>query len=149
MKKTILSLFILFLATGTMWAQAGQGTDKPATASEDLKDQVQFETLDHNFGEVVAGSQAKFEFVFTNESEQVLEITAVRPSCGCTAPSYSKEPVAPGQKGSIVAVYTAPSSPQAFSKSITVSTTHGTYRLMIRGTVVAAPKEPASPVKIN
>jgi hypothetical protein len=143
MKKLILSVMFLCFSFAVALAQTAEAPN------EDLKDKVIFETLEHNFGNVVAGSQARFEFVFKNTSDKTLEITAVRPSCGCTAPSYSKEPVASGKSGSIVAVYSAPSSPQAFSKSITVNTTHGTYRLIIKGNVVAADAEPTSPVKIN
>ena len=143
MKKLILSALMTVVTFG--FAQAQSSTE----TNDDLKDKVIFETLTHDSGDVPAGSQARYEFVFKNNSEKVLEITNVKPSCGCTAPSYSKEPVPSGGKGSIVAVYSAPSSPQPFSKSITVSTTHGVYRLIIKGNVVAAETTPSSPVRVN
>jgi hypothetical protein len=145
MKKLFLSIITLVVA-GFVFTSASL---TPDPNDESLKDFVEFERTTHDFGNVNAGSQAKFEFTFTNKSDKTLEITNVKPSCGCTAPSYSREPVPPGGQGSITAVYTAPSSAQPFSKSITVSTSHGTFRLNIKGNVVETTKEPASPIRIN
>ncbi|MCO5252796.1 MAG: DUF1573 domain-containing protein [Bacteroidia bacterium] len=142
MKKIILSTLMFCFAAVSSYAD---GINEPPTS----EDSVKFETLIHDFGEVQANSQARYEFFFTNNSDRPLEIKSVRASCGCTAPSYSKEPVAPKKKGSVVAVYSAPSKGQNFVKTITVETSHGTFRLTIKGTVVETEQQPQTPVRVN
>ena len=143
MKKFILSTLLLCVSAFVANAHVQQETPNV------LQDSVKFETLVHDFGDVPANSQARYEFVFTNKSGQALEIRNVRASCGCTAPSYSKEPVAPGKTGSVVAVYSAPSKAQPFTKTITVETSHGTFRLTIKGNVVEVEKQPETPIRVN
>jgi hypothetical protein len=144
MKKLILSALFVCVAAFSSNAQTPTQQEGPS-----LQDSVKFESLVHDFGNVPANSQARHEFVFTNQSKQPLEIKNVRASCGCTAPSYSKEPVPTGKTGSVVAVYSAPSAPQSFAKTITVETSHGTFRLTIKGNVVEEVTTPQSPVRLN
>ena len=65
------------------------------------------DTDNHQFGEVKMGETARHTFWFTNTSDVDLVIENVKPSCSCTASNYSKEPVAPGEKGYIEVVYPA------------------------------------------
>ena len=64
---------------------------------------------------------AVHEFVFTNNGNQPLVLTAVKASCGCTTPSWTKEPVLPGQSGHIKASYNSKNRPGRFHKSITIT----------------------------
>jgi hypothetical protein len=59
-------------------------------------------------------------FRFTNTGNAPLIITDVKPSCQCTVPKYSKEPIAPGKTGFIEATYNA-HVPGNFTKSISVT----------------------------
>lgn len=61
------------------------------------------------------------EFTFTNTGNAPLVIQQVTASCGCTTPSWTKEPVAPGAKGVITVTYSAAGRPGAFQKTITVT----------------------------
>jgi Protein of unknown function (DUF1573) len=60
---------------------------------------IAFEEVDHNFGEVAKGDKAVHRFTFTNTGTAPLTIENVKPSCSCTVGDYTKEPVAPGEKG--------------------------------------------------
>jgi hypothetical protein len=60
---------------------------------------IQFDTLFHDFGEVVEGQKVTHRYTFTNSGTNPLIIQKVKPSCGCTSPSYTTEPVPPGGKG--------------------------------------------------
>ncbi len=82
---------------------------KVATAEPAVKGLTSFNlTADnHSFGEVKLGETAKHTFWITNTGDEDLIIESVRPSCSCTASNYSKEPVAPGEKGYIEVVYPA------------------------------------------
>lgn len=101
------------------------------------------ETID--YGTVAANSDGKREFVFTNNGNKPLIITAATGSCGCTVPTYSKEPIAPGAKGVIGVKYDTSRAGQPFTKTVTItSNAAGTPSkvLTIKGTVLAvdAPK---------
>lgn len=44
----------------------------------------------------------KANFIFTNIAASPINILDVKPSCSCTTPSFSKEPILPGKKGFII-----------------------------------------------
>lgn len=97
------------------------------------------ETID--YGTVAANSDGKREFVFTNNGNKPLIITNATGSCGCTVPTYSKEPIAPGAKGVIGVKYDTSRAGQPFTKTVTVtSNAEGmpSKVLTIKGTVLAA-----------
>lgn len=97
------------------------------------------ETID--YGTIAANSDGKREFVFTNNGNKPLIITNASGSCGCTVPSYSKEPIAPGGKGVIGVKYDTSRAGQPFTKTVTItSNAAGTPSkvLTIKGTVLAA-----------
>jgi hypothetical protein len=97
------------------------------------------ETID--YGTVAANSDGKREFVFTNNGNKPLIITNATGSCGCTVPTYSKEPIAPGAKGVIGVKYDTSRAGQPFTKTVTItSNATGTpsKTLTIKGTVLAA-----------
>jgi Protein of unknown function (DUF1573) len=53
-----------------------------------------FEKLDHDFGVVARGADAKYRLVLTNKYAQPVHIASVRTSCGCTAAKPSKDTLA-------------------------------------------------------
>lgn len=96
-------------------------------------------TRDYNdFGVVEEGQQASHTFEFTNTGNAPIVITNVAPSCGCTTPDWTRDPIAPGGKGKITASYNSAGRPGVFNKSINVqSNASEPYKtLYIRGTVV-------------
>jgi hypothetical protein len=118
------------------------------SAGVDLKDFIVFEKTTHDFGNVTTNTKARYQFSFVNKSNEPVVIKKVKASCGCTSPSYSQEPVQPGETGYVVAVYSAPGAPQSFHKSITVETSHGIFVLHIKGNVVAEEVK-ETPVRVN
>lgn len=90
------------------------------------KEVVNFEESVYNFG-VIKESDGKVShvFKFTNLSMSPLTLSNVKASCGCTTPSWSKKPVAPGETGEITVTYNAKNRPGAFNKSITITLTNG------------------------
>jgi hypothetical protein len=55
----------------------------------------------HDFGTLSAGDVRRCDFVFTNTGNTVLEVTEVRPTCGCTTAAEWSRRVEPGQTGKI------------------------------------------------
>jgi hypothetical protein len=97
------------------------------------------ETID--YGTVAYNSDGKREFVFTNNGNKPLIITNAQGSCGCTVPTYPKEPIAPGAKGVIGVKYDTSRAGQAFTKTVTLTTNavgQPTKTLTIKGNVLAA-----------
>ena len=96
------------------------------------------ETID--YGTVAYNSDGRREFVFTNNGNKPLIITNVQSTCGCTVPTYPKEPIAPGAKGVIGVKYDTSRAGQAFTKTVTLTTNAAvpSKTLTIKGNVLAA-----------
>src|SRR5579862_1369440 len=62
---------------------------------------MKFEKDTHDFGKIKAGGVVNYEFKFTNTGKSPLIITSAQASCGCTTPVWPKEPIKPGENGSI------------------------------------------------
>jgi hypothetical protein len=60
-----------------------------------------FAEADHDFGDIQPGAVVKHTFAFTNTGKTPLLIENATASCGCTTPNWTKEPIAPGAKGTI------------------------------------------------
>lgn len=155
MKKLLLSLGLIAMSTGFAMAQSAgheghdhdhgaHGTAAVETTHENESTltvaNMVFNEEVHDFGTIPEGPAADVEFTFKNTGTEPILIENVRPSCGCTTPSWSKEPVLPGKTGSIKASYATQGRPNGFNKSITVSSNAGTKVLSIKGTVEPAPK---------
>ena len=81
-------------------------------------------------------------FEFTNTGDAPLIIIEAKSTCGCTVPSYSKDPIAPGATGKIEVKYNMNLGP--IRKTITIETNavnydEGRVALKIKGDVVAKP----------
>jgi hypothetical protein len=78
---------------------------------------------EHDYGtfKEEAGPQT-YDFQVTNTGNQPLVIQRIVTSCGCTTPDWTKEPIAPGGKGKITAVYDPRNAPGKFSKTLSVYT---------------------------
>lgn len=128
MKKANLLLIALILSITCIVAQNKQDTGV-----------AKFESTTHDFGKIAeeVGS-ATCEFVFTNKGDKPLIIQDIRTSCGCTTPSYTKDPILPGKKGTIKVSYSTTGRVGNFNKRITVFTNEPdtVYTLTITGEVL-------------
>lgn len=103
------------------------------------KPAMSFARTEHNFGTIKEEMGAvTTQFEFTNTGKSPLIIQRVSASCGCTTPSYTREPVLPGKKGTISAKYSTVRRPGTFNKTITVYTNvpDTVYVLAIKGNVI-------------
>lgn len=109
-----------------------------AGASAQQAKSVLFREETFDFGSIreEAGA-AVHDFVFTNTTNRPIRIVNVQPSCGCTTPDWSKEPVEPGKTGFIKASYNPKGRPGYFNKTLTVTTDYepNPIILQIKGTV--------------
>ena len=104
--------------------------------------QIEFERIEHDYGTIDQGANGKTEFVFTNTGTEPLIISKAKGSCGCTVPTWPKEPIAPGASGSIKVKYDT-KRPGPINKSVTITSNAintPTKVLRIKGEVGQAPK---------
>lgn len=118
---------------------ASDGTAPTAPATTLKVEDLAFTDVVHDFGTIMEGPDASCVFTFKNNGNEPIVIQKAQPSCGCTVPSFSSEPVAPGATGKIDVAYHTKGKPNAFQKSITVVSNAGTKVLTIKGTVEKAP----------
>lgn len=82
----------------------------------------------------------KLRYEFTNVSDKPVTLLEVHTQCGCLQPAYSREPVAPGGRGVVDAVFDPKNRLGDFMIGLTVISTNGDYKkfntLKIRGYVV-------------
>lgn len=62
---------------------------------------ITFKEKSVDFGDIVQGAKVEHVFTLTNTGTVPLVISNVAATCGCTVPSWPKEPVAPGKSAEI------------------------------------------------
>ena len=144
MKKLfLLSLFVGLSLTALNAQEVKQDNntkDKSAVVEKPLNGpQIEFAEQVHDYGKVKKGGDGNCEFVFTNTGNEPLILSNVKASCGCTVPTWTKEPIMPGKTGTIKVRYNTNTAPQSFTKTITVSSNSinaPRLTLKIKGTIV-------------
>ena len=63
--------------------------------------------MEHDFGDIIHKEPVKVEFRYKNTSEEPMTIDNVRPSCGCTVPDWSYEPLESDSTGIITLIFDA------------------------------------------
>jgi len=122
MKKSF-SLFVaLFVLVAVGYAQKGV---------------LKFTQETHDFGKIEQGKPVTYVFEFKNTGADPVVINDAAASCGCTKPSWTREPVMPGKTGSVSATFNAAAA-GPFNKSVTVTSNAegGQTVLYLKGEVV-------------
>lgn len=86
MKYLLLAFIGLLFGASTLTAQTAVRGPK-----------MQFDTMTIDFGTVGKGSDPVRRLKFTNLGNEVLIIKTAKGSCGCTVPTFPKEPILPGE----------------------------------------------------
>ena len=105
--------------------------------------EIEFEKLVHDYGEIPYNGNGECEFRFTNTGNEPLIIQKPKSSCGCTIPSWPKEPILPGESDVIKVTYRT-NRVGSINKSVTVTSnakTNGTVVLRIKGRVLEQVEE--------
>ena len=108
---------------------------------------ITFEKTEHDFGKINEGDgRVSVDFVFKNEGMAPLVLSNVRASCGCTTPSWTKEPVEPGQSGTITVTYNPNGRPGRFQKTVTITSnaSEPTKKVYIKGEVIPKQAKPVN-----
>lgn len=127
---------LLFIAALALVAQVSFGQAAATPAADYAVASV--DNLVHDFGKIKQNVPVSHEFTFVNKGKVPMIITNAQPSCGCTVPAWTKEPIPPGGSGSVKATFNAVAV-GAFDKSVTVTANveGGVIMLRIRGEVLS------------
>lgn len=122
-------LHLLTLAAVTLSAGVGASAQPKAKW---LDTTHSFGAFDEDLGNVTT------YFKVVNTGDKPLNILSVRASCGCTSPSYSRKPVAPGDTGQVAVTYNPAGRPGKFDKKVKVETNAdpAVTTLTIKGVVI-------------
>jgi hypothetical protein len=105
----------------TINLQDPQPQQQPSQSETRAKTSVKFADMSHNFGEIKQDSKHTYVFKFTNTGSQPLIIENATGSCGCTVPTFPKEPIAPGKTGEIEVVYSPGKQEGEQTKTVTIT----------------------------
>jgi len=111
-------------------------TEPPYVPKVTTGAEIEFDKISFDFGTLEMGEIKTGVFTYTNVGNKPLVLFDVIVSCDCTEVEWQKEPVMPGKKGTIKAIYTA-KTPGLISKQITVQSNAQTdrIRLQLKGNV--------------
>ena len=122
-----LSIVFLIIAFS---ASSSFSQEKQADANQTIATIV-FDSNEFDYGEILTGSDGLCTFTFTNKGTDPLLLTRVTATCGCTAPSWSKEPIKPGEKGEIKVKYNT-NIMGPFNKTIIIDSNGSPSRVILR-----------------
>jgi hypothetical protein len=66
---------------------------------------ISFKEKSIDFGDIMQGDKVEHVFVFEKTGDTPLVISNVAVTCGCTAPSWPRQPVAPGSSAELKVVF--------------------------------------------
>ena len=101
---------VLFFASGLA------GLAQPTSPAP----KIEFDSTAFNFGRAKSGETLKHDFIFTNMGNAILEVTDVKPGCGCTTAGAWDKFVEPGKTGRIPLQFNSTGFGGQVAKSATV-----------------------------
>jgi len=81
----------------------------------------EFEEETHDFGKINEGDVEEHIFTFKNTGNAPLIISSATGSCGCTVPSWPKEPIGIGETGEIKVKFDSKKKPGIQNKTVTIT----------------------------
>jgi hypothetical protein len=129
MKQILFIFMTIFFATIMVKAQDAAAPAAVISVEEEVYD----------FGDIKeSNGGATHVFVVKNTGDAPLVITKVLPTCGCTSPDWTKDPIAKGGKGEITVTFDPQGRPGPFNKTVNVFSNgkRGALVIIIKGNVV-------------
>lgn len=90
-------------------------------SSQSPMPEFNFEKDLHDFGQLIDGEKVSYSFKFTNSGNAPLIITNAKGSCGCTVPNWPKDPISPGETGTIDVTFNSSGRIGRQNKAITLT----------------------------
>ncbi len=124
MNKIVILVFALsvFIACENKQRTDNQTIEENKKALEPTADKfpvMQIDTPTVDLGQITQGDTIMHVYNFKNTGNMPLVVSNVNASCGCTTPSYSTAPVAPGEKGFITVKFNSKGKEGKLNKTVT------------------------------
>jgi hypothetical protein len=149
MKKIFIPMAIALLASMTsMHAQAPATPATPAQAPVNPNGpSFKFEEEEFNFGKITQGESVSHDFKFKNVGKEPLVIADATATCGCTKPSFAKDPIKPSGNGVIAVTFNSTGKMGMQDKAITITSNSkdGVKVVHLKGEVMPKPAEAVAP----
>ena len=145
MKRLLILLCVTLMTSSFVFSQNKAKADVKKNPNAAV---ITFDKVIHDYGVINKGDNGKCEFRFTNTGKEPLILSRPRSNCGCTVPSWPREPILPGKSEEITVVYdTKRFGP--INKSVTVfsNAKNNAVVLRIKGTVKQKPNNNLLPPK--
>lgn len=118
----------------------------PKVVASDKAYDIKFDKTFHDFGKAAEGEQVETTFILTNIGKEPVIISKHEVQCGCTTPTYSKEPIMPGKSANIKVGFNTHGKMGINDKTVTIHTNGGVHELKFRCEVTAKPNvDPIEP----
>ena len=155
MKKVSIIVTVVFMAI--VMVSCGKEKESSKIKQENLEEaakrdedigkgisEIVFDKEVHDFGTVNEGDIVEHNFLVTNSGKSNLIITKAKASCGCTVPTWPKEPIAPGESAEVSVKFDTKGKANKQSKTITLTTntSKGIETVKITGMVTPKIKTP-------
>ena len=115
---------------------------------------IEWSETEYDYGTVDQGEKVNHNYKFTNTGSEPLIISNAKGSCGCTVPSWPKDPIPPGGTGEIQVQFDSKGKKGVQSKRVTITANTDPVQsfLTIKGEVAApegaaTPAQPAAPAQ--
>ncbi|WP_258104900.1 DUF1573 domain-containing protein [Marinoscillum sp. MHG1-6] len=135
-------LFVLFIGFG-VYAQSQDATEtakeEPATGPK-----IEFEEKLHEFGDITQGDRVEYTFKYKNTGTEPLLLASVRTTCGCTAPNWSRDPLAPGESADLIVRFNSTGKMGMQNKVITINSNATNSIEKVKITANVLPKAPVA-----
>ncbi len=125
-------------------------TTKPAVPAGPTTT-ISFSETEFDYGIVDQGEKVQHTYKFTNTGNEPLIISNAKGSCGCTVPSWPKEPIPVGGTGEIDVVFDSKGKKGKQSKRVTITANTDPVQtfLTIKGEVTPPEGGAVTPKKIQ
>ena len=159
-KLFFLSLSLILFLTGCQNAsdkinssQSKESSTQQATKNPETNNAVNAQVIDNggqaqfswtneggqvwDFGTITQGDSPEFTFTFINNGSEPMIISNAKGSCGCTVPSWPKEPIPPNGTGEINVKFNSKNKKGTQNKTVTLTanTTPPTTKLRVTGNI--------------
>ncbi|MCL2413212.1 MAG: DUF1573 domain-containing protein [Bacteroidales bacterium] len=113
MKKIFCTLALLAFVVYSADAQRNRSARQAETPAPEVPvfvpqaegPKIEFDRLVHDYGEIEQGADGDAVFTFRNIGSEPLILSSVRTGCGCAGAFWPREPIMPGETGTITIRY--------------------------------------------
>lgn len=117
MKKVMVFILSLFIC-GQAFAQDQAAKEKEQEEAKGPT--ITFEEPSYDFGDISQGDKVNHTFKFSNTGTEPLILSNVLTTCGCTATSWPREPIAPKKTGEITVSFNSSGKMGKQNKIVTI-----------------------------